>query len=309
METDKLYELRVLTGLHRGAALPLNGEQWSIASSAGADLALYDPGIKNRHCTLRLVDETWSLASSEGPVTDSEGHKVEAISQLEPGTPFAVNGVWLSVISANTEWPAEDDEETSPATEDAEPQPAMLSAERDAQPVKAPRSLLGPMLLVASLLVFVGALMWLLKREDPAPPAPQKPSRVVLKDATEVKNVLLKMLTERELQKRVTVAEEQGKLFLHGDFDEDDLLQSTSRMLLRFERQYSSPIQVLNALPTATAELPFTIIQISNTRLASILTSDGRRLFLGDEVDGVRFVDINEHKLVFEGERRVEVSW
>lgn len=309
METDKLYELRVLTGLHRGAALPLNGEQWSIGSSSGADLALYDPGIKDRHCMLRLVDETWSLASSEGPVTDSEGHKVEAISQLEPGTPFAVNGVWLSVISANTEWPAEDDEETSPATEDAEPQPAMLSAERDAQPVKAPRSLLGPMLLVASLLVFVGALMWLLKREDPAPPAPQKPSRVVLKDATEVKNVLLKMLTERELQKRVTVAEEQGKLFLHGDFDEDDLLQSTSRMLLRFERQYSSPIQVLNALPTATAELPFTIIQISNTRLASILTSDGRRLFLGDEVDGVRFVDINEHKLVFEGERRVEVSW
>ncbi|WP_249584544.1 FHA domain-containing protein [Pseudomonas viridiflava] len=309
METDKLYELRVLTGLHRGAALPLNGEQWSIGSSSGADLALYDPGIKNRHCTLRLVDETWSLASSEGPVTDSEGHKVEAISQLEPGTPFAVNGVWLSVISANTEWPAEDDEETSPATEDAEPQPAMLSAERDAQPVKAPRSLLGPMLLVASLLVFVGALMWLLKREDPAPPAPQKPSRVVLKDATEVRNVLLKMLTERELQKRVTVAEEQGKLFLHGDFDEDDLLQSTSRMLLRFERQYTSPIQVLNALPTATAELPFTIIQISNTRLASILTSDGRRLFLGDEVDGVRFVDINEHKLVFEGERRVEVSW
>lgn len=46
METDKLYELRVLTGLHRGAALPLNGEQWSIGSSAGADLALYDPGIR-----------------------------------------------------------------------------------------------------------------------------------------------------------------------------------------------------------------------------------------------------------------------
>ncbi|WP_206093135.1 hypothetical protein [Pseudomonas viridiflava] len=66
---------------------------------------------------------------------------------------------------------------------------------------------------------------------------------------------------------------------------------------------------MLNSLPTATAELPFTIIQISNTRLASILTSDGRRLFLGDEVDGMRFVDINEHKLVFEGERRVEVSW
>ncbi|MFJ4143876.1 FHA domain-containing protein [Pseudomonas sp. NPDC089734] len=318
METKKNYELRVLTGLHRGAALPLNGDQWSIGSSSGADLALYDPGIKDSHCMLRLVDSTWSLASSEGPVTDSEGHKIEGITQLEPGTPFALNGVWLSVISANTEWPPEEDEEHPQATAEPDPEamaesePAALVAEREipvATLKPAPRSLLGPLLLAGSLVVFLGALFWLVNREEPAPPAPIKPSRIVLKDATEVKKVLGKMLEERELQKRITLAEEDGKIYLHGPFDEDDLLQSTSRMLLHFERQYKSPLQVLNALPAATAELPFTIIQISNTRLASVLTSDGRRLFLGDEVDGVRFVDINEHKVVFEGERRVEVSW
>ncbi|RMQ40232.1 hypothetical protein ALQ04_04316 [Pseudomonas cichorii] len=324
MESEKHYELRVLTGLHRGAALPLNGDQWSIGSSSGADLALYDPGIKDSHCMLRLVDSTWSLASSEGSVTDSEGHKVEGITQLEPGTPFALNGVWLSVLSANTEWPAEEeeDEEQPQATAEAIAEPlaeaepehehetADLVARREAPALKPPpRSMLGPMLLAGSLVVFLGALFWLVNQEEPAPPAPLKPSKVVLHDATEVKKVLLKMLEERELQNRVTVAEEQGKIFLHGPFDEDDLLQSTSRMLLHFDRQYKSPLQVLNALPAATAELPFTIIQISNTRLASVLTSDGRRLFLGDEVDGVRFVDINEHKVVFEGERRVEVSW
>ncbi|MBX8496275.1 FHA domain-containing protein [Pseudomonas cichorii] len=328
METKKHYELRVLTGLHRGAALPLNGDQWSIGSSSGADLALYDPGIKDSHCMLRLVDSTWSLASSEGAVTDSEGHKIEGITQLEPGTPFALNGVWLSVLSANTEWPAEEDEEqpeasardfaqalNDPELEQAyapepEPEPEELVAEREAPALKrAPRSLLGPLLLAGSLVVFLGALFWLVNQQEPAPPAPIKPSRIELKDATEVKKVLTKMLEERELQKRITLAEEEGKIFLHGPFDEDDLLQSTSRMLLHFDRQYKSPLQVLNALPAATAELPFTIIQISNTRLASVLTSDGRRLFLGDEVDGVRFVDINEHKVVFEGERRVEVSW
>ncbi|GFM85711.1 EscD/YscD/HrpQ family type III secretion system inner membrane ring protein [Pseudomonas cichorii] len=327
METKKHYELRVLTGLHRGAALPLNGDQWSIGSSSGADLSLYDPGIKDSHCMLRLVDSTWSLASSEGPVTDSEGHKIEGITQLEPGTPFALNGVWLSVLSANTEWPPEEDEEneeqpqaSAEAFADAladpepeqkyEPEPVQLVAEREAPaPKAAPRSLLGPLLLAGSLVVFLGALFWLVNQQEPAPPAPLKPSKVELKDATEVKKVLTRMLEERELQKRITIAEEEGKIFLHGPFDEDDLLQSTSRMLLHFDRQYKSPLQVLNALPAATAELPFTIIQISNTRLASVLTSDGRRLFLGDEVDGVRFVDINEHKVVFEGERRVEVSW
>ncbi|OEC35415.1 type III secretion protein D [Pseudomonas cuatrocienegasensis] len=324
MEAQKHYELRVLTGLHRGAALPLNGDQWCIGSSSEADLALYDPGIKDSHCMLRLVDSTWSLASSEGPVTDSEGHKIEGTTELEPGTPFALNGVWLSVLSANTEWPPEDEQApasahalASPFTEDAEPQyaadeqaPTHLVAERDAPAAKpAPRSLLGLGLLAGSLVVFLGALSWLVNREEPAPPAPLQPPKVVLKDAAEVKQVLSKMLAERELHTRVSLEEEDGKILLHGPFEEDDLLQSTSRMLLHFDRQYSTPLPVLNTLPVATPALPFTLIQINNTHLASVLTSDGRRLFLGDEVDGVRFVDINEHSVVFEGERRVEVSW
>ena len=33
-----MYELRVLDGLHQGAALPLFGEQWSLGANADADL-------------------------------------------------------------------------------------------------------------------------------------------------------------------------------------------------------------------------------------------------------------------------------
>lgn len=310
MKPDMMYELRVLTGLHRGAALPLNGEEWSIGSSQGADLALYDPGIKDRHCLLRLVDDTWSLARKEGTVTDSEGHKVDAIATLQPGTPFALNGVWLSVVSANTEWPQEEDEEP-PALADTAAAPE-LSAERDeplTRPVKAPRSLLGPMLLTGALLVFLGALFWGFNRQEPLPVKPSAPARTPLKDAAAVHQVLERMLKERELQERISIVDEQGKIFLHGRFDEDDLLQSTERMLLRFEQQYRSPLQVLSALPQATPLLPFSVVQISNARLPNVLTSDGRRLFLGDEIDGVRLVDISDHQVVFEGDRRIELSW
>lgn len=311
MKPEMMFELRVLTGLHQGAALPLIGDEWSIGSSNGADLALYDPGIRDHHCLLRLVDDSWSLTSKDGQVTDSEGHKVEAIATLQPGTPFALNGVWLSVVSANTEWP--ENERQAPTTE-SEPDfaPVPLSAERDGHlphPVAPPRSLMGPLLLLGALLLFLVALIWGLNRQDPVPVKPLPRARTELKDAAAVRQVLEGMLKERELQNRISLVEEQGKIFLKGRFDDDDLLQLTERMLLRFEQQYRSPLQVLSALPAATDVLPFSIVQISKARLPNVLTSDGRRLFLGDEVAGVRLVDISEHKVVFEGERRVELNW
>lgn len=314
MNTQMMYELRVLTGLHRGAALPLAGEEWSIGSSSGADLALYDPGIKDRHCLLRLVDETWSLARHEGAVMDSEGHRVDAIDGLEPGTPFALNGVWLSVVSANTEWPEEAPDPDDPAPDEpvAPPLPA-LSAERDTPSPPAtthpPRGWLGPMLLVSAFAVFLGTLLWVFNHQEPLPIKPSPPAKTTLTSTAQVKDVLQRMLKERELQTRVSVVEENGKLMLHGRFDEDDLLQLTERMLLHFERQYRSPIPVASALPEASPILPFEIVQISNARLPNVLTSDGRRLFLGDEVEGVRLVDINDHQVVFEGDRRIELSW
>lgn len=307
MKPEMMYELRVLTGLHRGAALPLTGGEWEIGSANSADLALYDPGIKGRHCLLRRVEGTWSLARKDGAVTDSEGHKVDAIVTLQPGTPFGLNGVWLSVVSANTEWPEQDDEEP-PATPAASAEPVAVTDQPTPRPPAARRSLLGPLLMFGALLIFMGALFWAFTGQEP-PVVKPVPGRTVLKDSAAVHEVLERMLKERELQSRINIVDEQGKVFLHGRFEEDDLLQSTERMLMRFEQQFESPMQVLSALPQATPLLPFSIVQISNTRLPNVLTSDGRRLFLGDEVDGVRLVDITDHRVVFEGDQRIEVSW
>ncbi|AZC84003.1 FHA domain-containing protein [Pseudomonas chlororaphis] len=312
MKPEMTYELRVLTGLHRGAALPLTGGEWSIGSSSSVDLVLYDPGIKDRHCILQRVSDSWSLARKEGQVTDSEGHKVDAIASLQPGTPFAINGVWLSVVSANTEWPKDEDEQPQPEV-DTKSVLQELSSEcdkaRPKQLVAQSRSLLGSTLLLGASILFLGALFSGLNREELKPSLPAMPSHIPLKDAAAVHEVLKRMLQERELQTKISIADEKGKIFLKGRFDEDDLLQSTERMLLRFEQQYKSPLQVLSDLPEATPLLPFSIVQISNARLPSVLTSDGHRLFLGDEVQGVRFVDISDHQLVFEGDRRIEVSW
>lgn len=231
----------------------MSGGEWCIGSAQSADLALYDPGIKDRHCLLRLVDDTWSLARKDGPVTDSEGHKVDAIATLQPGTPFALNGVWLSVVSANTEWPAEEEPEDQPQASTETPLPPM-NAERDAD-IAAPtrsRSLLGPLVMLGALLLFLATLIWGINTPAQPPTPLPVPGRTALKDAAEVRQVLQDMLNERELQSRISLVEQPGKILLKGRFDEDDLLQSTERMLLRFEQQYRSPLQVLSDLPEAT---------------------------------------------------------
>ena len=164
-------------------------------------------------------------------------------------------------------------------------------------------------MLLGALLLFLATLIWGINTPAQPPTPLPVPGRTALKDAAEVRQVLQDMLKERELQSRISLVEQPGKILLKGRFDEDDLLQSTERMLLRFEQQYRSPLQVLSDLPEATPLLPFSIVQISLARLPNVLTSDGRRLFLGDEVAGVRLVGISEHQVVFEGDRRIEVSW
>lgn len=59
-------ELRILSGLHRGASLPLGGERYVIGSSDDADVVLLDPGVADRHATLRHDGERWLLAALEG---------------------------------------------------------------------------------------------------------------------------------------------------------------------------------------------------------------------------------------------------
>ena len=55
--------------------------------------------------------------------------------------------------------------------------------------------------------------------------------------------------------------------------------------------------------------LPFRIVQIVGGPNGHVLLEEGIRLFLGDEVEGLRLVQIDNGKVVFDGEQRYEVRW
>lgn len=50
---ERILELRVLNGLHRGATLPLDGDAASLGSDEHNDVVLLDPGIAAQHARLQ----------------------------------------------------------------------------------------------------------------------------------------------------------------------------------------------------------------------------------------------------------------
>jgi len=55
--------------------------------------------------------------------------------------------------------------------------------------------------------------------------------------------------------------------------------------------------------------LPFKILQIVGGPNGHVVLDQGSRLFVGDEVEGLRLVLIDNTKVVFDGLQRFEVRW
>lgn len=309
-----MYELRVLTGLHRGAALPLSGGQWRIGSSSEADLALYDPGIQTEHCLLERRGDAWALSACEGQIGDGEGHRVSEIDPLQPDTLFALGGVWLTLVSADKEWPAEEQEDNTAGTEqqelvesDAAPATTELAAPSEDRPPVPRRSRNWPgMLTLGASVTLAIATGWIMTGQAAIPEKPQVTRPRPSLEAG--KTTLLKMIRDRELNRQLSLTVEGDNLVLHGSIGESEQ-EMVQRMLVRFDRQYNGELKVIDRTTPLVSALPFTIVQINGGPRAHIVTTTGRRIFVGDEIDGLRLVLLDNKHLKFEGNQQIEVTW
>ncbi|TLV11645.1 EscD/YscD/HrpQ family type III secretion system inner membrane ring protein [Klebsiella indica] len=308
-----MYELRVLTGLHRGAALPLSGQQWCIGAAQDADLALYDPGVKDRHCQLSKTEQGWQALALEGTLNDNEGQHCEALD-LQPGTPFALGHIWLCIVSASMPWPGEQeaDVEHVEAEEKALPTPAI------GEPLEvAPSVVMGKrrlpgwakvLYLLLGLLLTMMLGSWLLQDSIASPSAPLPPEKPRLASEANARQVIASMLSDRGLGKSVTLSVGNNSLTLSGKLDNDDS-QRLDRMLRTFYQRFNVTLQIHNRTSTVSNRLPFNIVQISTGPRANIVTADGQRIFIGDEVDRLRLVAINHDSIEFAGRENIKVKW
>jgi type III secretion protein D len=124
----------------------------------------------------------------------------------------------------------------------------------------------------------------------------------------EVRQQLLKMLNERELSQRVDLQVINGQVALSGDVTQDDV-DLVARMLSRFGEQFDSSVPVISRVRVRDGTLPFRIVQIVGGPNGHVVLEEGSRLFVGDEVEGLRLVLIDNGKVVFDGAQRYEVRW
>lgn len=314
-----MFELRVLSGLHQGAALPLIGEQWMIGADDELDLALHDPGVAKQHCRLQREGEHWSLNAEEGAVVDSEGHAHPA-TPLQPNTPFALGSVWLALCAADQAWPAV----PAPQAKGPSEQPAEPSVDATERPPATAR----PSIFSRLSLMAVGALIgvvgsaWSLSysvsstdsakgavaaHEKPmAAPARVDDHRTQLNpDQAAAK---LRTLLSDRLLNEVTVEQTAQGLVLRGNL-QDEARLVYNRMLQRFGDLYKTPIAVVDEVSKGTSALPFVIVQILSGPNAHLVTAEGKRLYIGDELDGLRLTRIDDGRVQFEGDRHYEVNW
>lgn len=300
-----MFELRVLSGLHRGAALPLIGDEWVVGATEDADLALYDPGIRARHTRLSQLQGQWMLDALEGTVCDAQGRPWGASEHLQANAPFALAGVWLCLAAADQPWP--DDA----ALDDAAHRGASAPLPRPETPAARPSW--PKRLAIAAAVITVASSAWAFTSQpvDPVargPAQPVKHARLPLGNVAAVRLELERMLQERDLAAGVRVEANDGRVALVGELPRQRLAM-VDRLIERFNDRYDTPINVIAQVKEHVTQLPFQIAQIVGGKHGHVVTSTGRRLFLGDQIDGLRLTAIDSDKVTFEGDQHYEVTW
>lgn len=305
-----MFELRVLSGLHLGAALPLFGESWLIGQAEGADLLLSDNGVAEQHCVLRRDDDRWQLQKMQGDIRLPQGETVASVEQLAISDPFAIGDAWLCVAAADSPW-----QPFTPPAVTAPEEPTLQVTKQKTKQKKEkkqgnkgsfPRWISGLVLSLVLLFTFT-VVSWILQPTI-AQTRSGEPTRKRLDTAKEMRMPLLTMLRERDLASVVSVTVNDKSVTLKGKLDKDQMLIFT-RMLARFTSEYMTGAPLNNQVQPLKLELPFRIVQITTGPQANIVTADGQRMFIGDERDNLRLLSISGNRIEFGGRDNIKVSW
>lgn len=299
-------ELRILTGLHRGAVMDVDedGEGLTLGASpdADVDVLIADPGIAKVHCRLAMQAGRLHIEPVEGKVFDGSGDAVAAATPIERGHKFRLADVWIGFFDPTDPW------------DDAAP----------AAPSQAPRYPRAKVPIIAAALMAAVAVpaVWLVSvawGRVTSPPSPSAASAVASMQGgapaeprrplspAKLAEEFTRSLAERELKERLELRLQPDLWEIRGSLDADEQ-QRFERLLMRFTetRKPSFPIKVTLLSPAEL--LPFKVVEAISGKSGSVVTDDGERLQVGDTHRGWRLSAVEPGKVVFIGKQRVEIA-
>ncbi|HYD63142.1 MAG TPA: FHA domain-containing protein [Noviherbaspirillum sp.] len=344
-----MHELRIVSGLHRGATLPLDDQPHVIGASDADDVVLVDPGIEAGHATLSRNGSGWLLSAGNGVICGADSNQPMTLVDLKPGEFARLDKVWMCVAAQDAPWEnpppepvdtplfdaaGDEDEADSPSAVHAEAGSATVQAARPAR-----RSRRRVMYIPLALAAVLSAAAYAITSRPDQPAANldiRSDMRQGSKGRLDAPPAGAKQETEARAKKpsaqaeRLTPAElrdafrkrlADADLLKHFDLNlkddswtmqaalDDEETRRFERILAAFMSTHDIAFPVHAKVGKGELMLPFKIRQVVSGSHASIVTQDGERLYVGDEYLGIRVVAIQGNHLTFAGKRKIEVIW
>lgn len=318
-------ELRILSGLHRGAALPLIGEALELGGAEHCDVVLADRGLAQRHARLSPGMEGWRLDALDGEVCGEFDVEARESLVLAPGARARLGEVWVCLSAPDMPW-------------QAAPEPAPVAPEAPEAPPLAPPTVETPpppprlrrrssvkrlvLLPFGIVIVLCAATAYAFNARPETPPLgidiPVKPAQALPVAAAAQENAALsgaalraafeRELADGQMLERFELQLNDARWEMRADLDGEEK-ERFERILKRFIAAHGIGFPVDARIVPSGALLPFRIQQVLSGAQAGVVTEDGHRLFVGDEYRGTRLVSMKDGRLVFAGKRKIEVQW
>jgi type III secretion protein D len=325
-----MLELRILTGLQRGAAMAIEeGRILTLGSDDNCDVLILDHGIAEQHLTLEYQEEALVLNPLDEVRGDDGEHITEAIV-VERLHLFYLKGIWVGIADAEDDWSIFDEliPEKLP-----EPNLELVAEGEDyhIEPIKM--SWKSKLFAVAGLLMLASwatASVFIPKESALKSTVSKKPASGALvsdKDAKvdeslnpikkvtvakkyysreELAEIINSKLMELQLRALVDIKYDVEGWILEASLDDEDRLR-LERALEAFNAEYKPRFPITVKVLNLANFLPFKVTQIVSGKMAGVITEDGQRFFVGDTVDGYRLVSVQGNKAVFDGKRKIDV--
>jgi type III secretion protein D len=318
-----MLELRILTGLQRGAAMPIEDTKiLKIGNDDNADILILDHGIAAEHLTIGYDEDNDLILTPIDEVRGEDGAFIQEAIIVDALHIFCLKGVWIGIANEDDTWDILND-----IIPDKLPDVKLELVENDnyhIEPIKISWKskifAIGGLLMLASWAtasVFTQSTSVLkdnsaqekkqtLKVDQTVNPIKKVSISKRAYSREDLAEILNTKLMELDLKKFVDTKYDVDGWTLDANLDDEDRLR-LERALEWFNTEYKPRFPITVKIQKLANFLPFKVTQIISGRMASIVTEDGQRFYVGDTVDGYRLVSIAGSKAIFDGKRKIEI--
>jgi type III secretion protein D len=336
-----MLELRVLSGIHRGAVLQLNEahqKDYSIGSYDYADMLLLDAGIQSNHLHIHYEQDTWFLTAKATTLSvDAQFLTIDEKIPLQAYQHFYLAGIWLGSAYEHDAWdvleplPSLDTQNLNNLQQnqsyvdyndadvsESESESADQNLHTQAIVMQDHKfSLKSKIFGVLGLLMLTGFatanVFFTDTKTKPVETSQENTQPTQIKfekqyySREEMATILEQKILESEFSKHVNVNYNVDGWIINSSLTDEDKPR-LEKIIETFNQTYKPRFPIDVRYVKLENLLGIKITQVISGKLAGVVLEDDTRLYIGDEIKGYKLISVSGNKVVFQGEQTIEIK-